>query len=168
MEPNGREPRTVRAEVLTGALLAVVWSIAVPAYAGPKYQTTLVPLQAGTMPGFSASGSSFTLTPSGYKGKIKGVVDGTGMRVTTNPADPADKYKFVLELEVPARGAFIFTAGEFDLKKGNGTFAGSLHFDPPIVSGDGVAVNALRLRDPSTRTSAATAWSSPSPPERVE
>ncbi len=56
-----------------------------PVHAGGKYQTTLVPNVAGTHPGFSATGSSIKMQNGRVTGKIKGVVDGTGNRVTTDP-----------------------------------------------------------------------------------
>ncbi len=123
-------------------------------HAATKYQTSLVPNVAGTMPGFSANGSSIQLNSHlALKGKIKGVVDSTGARITTDPANPADNYSVEVDIFVPHTGGTETVTVSFDLKNGNGTFSEDLSSDPVLTAaatGDGVAVLAVRVKDNST------------------
>jgi hypothetical protein len=126
-------------------------AVAVPVHAGSKYQTTLVPNQANTMPGFSASGSSIKIDGHRMlKGKIKNVVDIGGNRVTTDPMVATDNYSVEMDLEVPATAATGTVSVSFDLKNGNGNFAADVSGDAVFsgaATGAGVAVNAVRVKD---------------------
>jgi len=144
-----QSPRQIAAvATLTAALIVLSGAAGV---AGTKYQTSLVPNAAGTMPGFAAQGSSIKIDGHGnLKGKIKNVVDGTGNRVTTDPTDSADNYTVEIDLAVPATAGGGTVIVSFDLKNGNGTFALSITGDPALAGaavGDGVAVNAVRVKD---------------------
>jgi len=124
---------------------------ATPAHAGTKYHASLVPILADQMPGFSALGSSIDInTHRALKGKIKNVVDGTGARITTDPANPADNYSVEVDLFVPATAVSGTVTESFDLTNGNGKFSADLTADPVFmgaVSGDGVAVREVRVKD---------------------
>ena len=65
-----------------------------PAHAGTRYLTSLVPVVAGRLPGFSAAGSSVKVDGSRrvLRGKIKRVVDGNGMPVS------ADNYRVEVDI----------------------------------------------------------------------
>lgn len=125
-----------------------------PAHAGTKYQTSLVPLIAGSTPGFSAKGSSIKLDDKlRLKGKIKKVVDGAGVRVTTDGVPSPDDYSVEVDLAVAAGTAAGTVTVFFDLNNGNGKFAADLSTDPVIsaaAAGDGIAVNAVRVKDASS------------------
>jgi hypothetical protein len=136
--------------VLFGAAIG----LAIPAHAGTKYHASLVPTVAGTMPGFSARGSSIDINGHRLlKGKIKNVVDGTGARITTDPIDPLDNYSVEVDLSVPVTAASGTVTLSFDLTNGNGKFAQDITSDPvfsgavPAVVGDGVAVTGVRVKD---------------------
>ena len=136
--------------VLGLAICAVLWGAVGPVHASSKYQTTLVPNLAGTNPGFSASGSSIKIQHGMVTGKIKGVVDGAGNRVTTDPTNPADNYSVRVdftELNMGTTGAVTVT---FDLKNGNGSFAkdASTAFSAAgATPGDGIAIDDVRVID---------------------
>ena len=140
---------------LAGGVLALAALLALgtaPAQAGTKYQTTLVPNVAGTMPGFSAKGSSVKLDGSRHmlSGKLKNVIDGTGARVTTDTTMPGDNYSVEVDLSIPAVPATTTVTASFDLMNGNGKFAVDLGTDPVFaaaVVGQGVAVLAVRVKD---------------------
>ena len=115
-----------------------------PVHAGSKYQTTLVPNQAGTNPGFSASGSSIKFDGHRMlKGKLKNVVDGTGNRVnTTTP------YSVEMDVAVGASSGTLTVS--VNLTNGNGTFAAdesSATVFTGAMTGAGVAVNGVRVKD---------------------
>jgi hypothetical protein len=129
-----------------GALVFVSLGFtAAGAHAVTKYQTSLVPDVAGTTPGFSAKGSSIRI--NGHlvlKGKLKGVVDGSGDRIT------ATNYSVEVDVTVPATAASETVTVSFNLKNGNGTFVKDLSTDPVLSAagvGDGVAVTAVRVKD---------------------
>ncbi len=126
---------------------------ATPSLAGTKFQTSIVPDVAGTLPGFSPSGSSIKLDDKlRLKGKIKKVVDGAGVRVTTDGVPSVDDYSVEVDLSVPATAGSGTVTVSFDVKNGNGKFAADLTGDPALVgavSGDGVNVGAVRVKDSS-------------------
>ena len=130
---------------------ALVMFGAAPSVAGTKYQTNLVPTVAGTTPGFAAQGSSIKIDGHGnLKGKIKNVVDGAGNRVTTDVNDAGDNYSVEIDLAVAATAGGGTVTVSFDLKNGNGNFVTSISGDPALAGatvGDGVAVNAVRVKD---------------------
>jgi hypothetical protein len=132
---------------------AAIGIAAVPALAGTKYQTSLVPIAAGSMPGFSSSGSSIKLDDKlSLKGKIKNVVDGAGMRVTTDGVPSSDDYSVEVDLGLASGTSAGTVAVLFDLKNGNGKFSADLTGNPAIaggVSGDGVAVTGVRVKNGS-------------------
>jgi hypothetical protein len=72
-----------------GLLISAAWLAAAgPIQAATTYKASLVPVEANTTPGFSARGSSIKIVSNNQlriKGKIKGVVDVDGNRVTTQP-----------------------------------------------------------------------------------
>jgi hypothetical protein len=142
--------RTWSASVVAAAL-ATVFVAAGPVTAGTKYQTSLVPNVAGTMPGFSANGSSIKIDGHRMlKGKIKKVVDGTGALVTTDGTPSLDDYSVEVDLSVPTTAVSGTVTVKFDLNNGNGKFAADLSGDPVFVGatlGDGVAVTAIRVKD---------------------
>jgi hypothetical protein len=124
----------------------------IQANARTNYQTSLVPNVAGSTPGFSAKGSSLKISGShlALKGKIKNVVDDTGARITTDALNPADNYSVEVDLSVPHTAATSTVVVSFDLKNGNGKFSTDLSSDPAIdgaTAGDGVAVEAVRVKD---------------------
>ncbi len=133
------------------ALVAFGVFFASTAVAGTKYQTSLVPNVAGTLPGFASSGASIKLDDKlAVKGKVKTVVDAVGDRITTDPENPLDDYKVEIDLAVPATAASGTISISFDLKNGNGKFQADISGDPVFVgtsSGDGVAVEAVRVLD---------------------
>ena len=136
--------------VLGLAISAVLWGAVGPVHAGSKYQTTLVPNLAGTNPGFSASGSSIKIQHGMVTGKIKGVVDGAGNPVTTDPTNPADNYSVSVaftELSMGTTGSVTVT---FDLTNGNGTFAkdatGAFSAAGATL-GDGITIDSVRVID---------------------
>lgn len=123
------------------------------AFAGTKYQTSLVPDVAGTNPGFSAKGSSIKVDDQlRLKGKIKNVVDAAGLRVTTDGVPSLDDYSVEVDLSVPATGASGTLVVPFDLTNGNGKFSLDFSADPILAgaaSGDGVRVLGVRVKDSS-------------------
>jgi hypothetical protein len=127
--------------------------VAGPASALSKYQTTLIPLQAGTKPGFSASGSSIKL--DGHRKllvKIKNVVDGTGARVTTDPNNASDNYSVEIDVDIPATAATGTVTVSFDLKNGNGGASADVSTNVVFTgatTGDGVGIDAVRVKDGS-------------------
>ena len=125
--------------------------LAGPAYAGSKYQTTLVPNVAGANPGLAAAGSSIKIDGHlALKGKVKKVVDGAGALVSTDGVPSLDDYKIEVDLSVPATAVSGTVTVPFDLNNGNGKFSADLSGDPVFVGavlGDGVAVTAIRLKD---------------------
>jgi len=130
---------------------AAMLSAAAPAHAGSKYQTTLVPTTSTSQPGFSANGSSIKINGMrALKGKIKKVVDGAGMLVTTDPMNAADNYTVEVDLAVPATAAMGTVSVSFDLTNGNGTFSADISSNPVFTGamlGDGVSVLAVRVKD---------------------
>ena len=124
---------------------------AAPAYAGTKYHTNLVPLVEHTTPGFSPHGSHLKINDHRHlKGQIKRVVDATGAKVTTDGTPSADDYSVEVDLAIPATGGSETVTVHFDLKKGHGEFKVDLSTDPVLsaaAAGDGVAVNAVRVKD---------------------
>ena len=132
-------------------LPALMASGASPAHAGSKYQTTLVPTTATSQPGFSAKGSSIKIDGHrALKGKIKKVVDGAGMLVTTDGVPSSDDYTVEVDLAVPATAATGTVSVKFDLGNGNGKFAADISGDPVFTGatlGDGVSVLAVRVKD---------------------
>ncbi len=121
------------------------------AFAGTKYQTSLVPNVAGAMPGFAAHGSSIKIDGHrALKGKLKKVVDGTGALVTTDGTPSSDDYTVEVDVSVPATAVTGTISVAFDLKNGNGKFAADISADPAFAGatlGDGVAVGAVRVKD---------------------
>jgi len=115
------------------------------AHAGTKYQTSLVPDVALLTPGFSANGSSIQLNGKlALKGKIKGVVDVNGDRIT------ATNYSVEVDLSIPATATTETVTVSFDLTNGNGKFSADLSADPGLSAaavGNGVAVLAVRVKD---------------------
>ncbi|MBI3769734.1 MAG: hypothetical protein HY271_14770 [Deltaproteobacteria bacterium] len=113
----------------------------------------MVPTVAGVMPGFSASGSSIKIDGHrSLKGKLKNVVDVTGARVTTDPMNTADNYSVEVDVAVAATATTGTVTVSFDLKNGNGGFAADVSGDPVLIGatlGDGVAINAVRVKDGS-------------------
>ena len=124
-----------------------------PALAGTKYQTSLVPILAGSTPGFSSSGSSIKLDDKlSLKGKVKKIVDGAGMRVNTDGVPSADDYSVEVDLGLASGTAAGTVVVPFDVTNGNGKFSVDLTGDPAIAgggSGDGVAVTGVRVKDSS-------------------
>jgi len=124
-----------------------------PVAAGTKFQTSLVPTVAGTPPGFSASGSSLFIDGHRQlKGKIKKVVDGAGLLVTTDGTPSLDDYRVEIDLTVAATATTGTAVVKFDVKNGNGKFSASLSGDPVFTGaavGDGVAVTGIRVKDGS-------------------
>jgi len=143
----------VRTWTMAAVIPALALVVASPVSAGTKFQTSLVPNVAGSMPGFSAKGSSIKIDGHrNLKGKIKKVVDGTGALVTTDDMNPADNYTVEVDLSVPATAAAGTITVSFDVKNGNGTFAADVSGDPVFagaVLGDGVAVTGIRVKDSS-------------------
>lgn len=131
--------------------LGAAFVIAAPAIAGTKFQTSLVPLVAGSHPGFSSNGSSIKLDDHlNLKGKIKKVVDGTGALVTTDGVPSSDDYHVEVDLGLASGTTTGTVTVAFDLKNGNGKFSTSLSGNPALtggMSGDGVAVNGVRVKD---------------------
>ena len=125
--------------------------LAGPAYAGTKYQTSLVPNVAGASPGFAAAGSSIKIDGQlALKGKVKKVVDGTSALVSTDGVPSADDYKIEVDLSVPATAVIGTVTVPFDVNNGNGKFSSDLSGDPVFVGaalGAGVAVTAIRVKD---------------------
>jgi hypothetical protein len=130
-----------------------------PGHAATTYKANLVPLEAGTAPGFSANGSSVKIVGKNklsLKGKIKNVVDVDGNRVTTQRNDPDDDY--ILEIDIfvpatdPATDAFSTISIPFDLKNGNGKFKTRMLADDLLkgaVRGYGILIEAIRIFDGS-------------------
>jgi hypothetical protein len=143
--------RFARHGVVTTALVATALLTASSALAVTKYQTSLVPNVAGETPGFATTGSSISIDGHGLlKGKIKKVVDGSGLAVTTDPLNPADNYSVEVDLAVAATATSGTVTVSFDVKKGNGNFSADISADPVLanaVLGDGVAVTGVRVRD---------------------
>jgi hypothetical protein len=138
--------------VLVLAICAVLWGAVGSAHAGSKYQTTLVPNLAGTNPGFSASGSSIKIQHAMVTGKIKGVVDDAGNRVTTGPTNPYTIHVSFTELSMGTTGAVTVT---LNLKNGNGTFAqdaSSAFSAAGVTAGDGIAIDSVRVMDNMSNT----------------
>jgi hypothetical protein len=135
------------------ALAAGVALSASSALAGTKYQTSLVPTVSGAMPGFSAKGSSIKIDGHrSVKGKLKKVVDGAGALVTTDPLNPTDNYSIEIDVAAAAVPVSGTVTVSFDVKNGNGTFAADISADPALagaVLGNGIAVNAVRVKDGS-------------------
>lgn len=131
------------------ALVAASLCCASAALAGTKYQTSLVPNVAGTVPGFASSGASIKLDDKlAVKGKLKTVVDGSGNRITTDTENSADDYKVEIDLAVGTTSATISIS--FDLKNGNGKFQEDISGDAVFAgatSGDAVAIEAVRVLD---------------------
>jgi hypothetical protein len=134
------------------AFTIAVLLLALPAFAGTKYQTSLVPNQDGSMPGFSSSGSSIRIDDHlQVTGKIKRVVDG-GDLVSTESDSTTDDYSVEIDLAVAATGSSGTITISFDVKNGNGTFKADISADPVLSGaaiGDGVAVNGVRVKDSS-------------------
>jgi hypothetical protein len=134
------------------ALVAAL-AIAAPAVAGTKFQTSLVPLVAGAHPGFSSNGSSIKLDDHlNLSGKVKKVVDGTGALVTTDGVPSSDDYHVEVDLGLMSGTTTGTVSVAFDLKNGNGKFQANLTGNPALaggMSGDGVAVNGVRVKDSS-------------------
>ena len=126
-----------------------------PAAAGTTYQASLVPIESGTAPGFSARGSSIKIVESGklrLKGKIKRVVDAAGDRVTTDRGNAADDYSIEVKFFVPATDQEGAVSIPFDLKNGNGKFRAHPGSDPVFaqaVAGDGIMIEEVRVLDSS-------------------
>lgn len=135
------------------ATCAALGIATVPALAGTKYQTSLVPILAGTTPGFSATGSNIKLDDKlRLKGKVKKVVDGAGARVTTDGVPSMDDYSVEVDLGLASGSAAGTVVVSFDLTNGNGKFSADLTGDPALaggVSGDGVGVTGVRVKDGS-------------------
>lgn len=147
------ETRFVLHTFVATVLVAGMAFSASSALAGTKYQTSLVPTVSGTMPGFSQKGSSIKIDGHrSLKGKLKKAVDGTGALVTTDPMNPADNYSVEVDVAVAATATSGTVTVSFDLKNGNGTFAADISGDPALagaVLGDGIAINAVRVKDGS-------------------
>jgi hypothetical protein len=132
---------------------AAMLAAASPAHAGSKYQTTLVPTTTASQPGFSAKGSSIKINGArALKGKIKKVVDGTGMLVTTDGTPSLDDYTVEVDLAVAATAMTGTVTVAFDLDNGNGKFAADISGDAVFTGamlGDGVSVLGVRVKDSS-------------------
>jgi hypothetical protein len=144
----------MKARLATSVLAAVAALLATTAaVAGTKYQTSLVPIAADTMPGFSASGSKLKLDDQlSLKGKIKKVVDGSNARVTTDGVPSGDDYSVEVDLGLASGSAAGTVTVPFDLNNGNGKFSADLTGHPALaggISGDGVAVTAVRVKNGS-------------------
>ncbi len=136
--------------------ISAAWLIAAaPGYAGTTYKANLVPVEAGTAPGFSANGSSIKLVSSNrlkLKGTIKKVVDVDGNRVTTQRNDPDDDYILEIDIFVPAIDASSTISIPFDVKNGNGKFKSRVPPDDVLkgaVRGYGMLIEAIRIFDGS-------------------
>jgi hypothetical protein len=136
------------------AFLSLLFLLApAAALGGSTYQTTLVPDEADTSPGFSAKGSSIKIVSKGnlrLKGKIKRVVDDTGDRVTTDPKDGNDDYCVEIDLFVAATGNPGTSQICFDVKNGNAKFKHKLGGGPALAGaqkGDAVTVREVRVLD---------------------
>jgi hypothetical protein len=131
-------------------LIAVVVAAA-PAAAGTKYETSLVPLMAGELPGFAATGSSIKIDDHlRLKGTLKKVVDSSGARVTTDGVPSGDDYRVEVDVGIASGTTATTITVAFDVKNGNGTFQADLSGDPVLASaqsGDGIAVNGVRVRN---------------------
>ncbi len=115
-----------------------------PVHASSKYQTTLVPNLTGTHPGFSASGSSIKIQNGKVTGKIKGVVDGTGNRVT---ASNYSVHVSFTELNMGTNGSITVS---FNLTNGNASFsqdATAAFSAAGATTGDGIAIDGVRVMD---------------------
>ena len=127
---------------------AVMISLAfasVPALAGTKFQTSLVPTLVGASPGFSNAGSSVKIDINAVKGKIKKVVDGAGALVSTDGTPSADDYTIEIDtLEANATTGMLVIP--FDLTNGNGKFSLSLSgvFTP---AGQSLSFTGIRVKD---------------------
>ena len=137
--------------LLALAAVAALPLVAAPVHAGTKYQTNLVPELAGSTPGFSANGSSIKIDDKlSIKGKIKGVVDALGDKVTTDSVDSNDDYVVQIDLAIDASHAAGAVFIHFDVKKGNATFATSLVGNPLLAgatAGMGVTVHRIEVRN---------------------
>ena len=135
------------------AAVTVAFTTAAPVHAGSKYQTTLVPTTSTAQPGFSANGSSIKINGKReLKGKIKKVVDGAGMLVTTDGVPSSDDYTIEVDLAVPATAATGTVSVAFDVNNGNGKFAADISGNAVFTGaalGDGVSVLAVRVKDNS-------------------
>ena len=126
-----------------------------PGYAATTYKANLVPVEAGTAPGFSANGSSVKIVSKNklsLKGKIKNVVDVDGNRVTTQRNDPDDDYILEIDIFVPATDASSTISIPFDVKNGNGKFKSRVPADDVLkgpVRGYGMLIEAIRIFDAS-------------------
>ena len=133
------------------ATCAAVGIATAPALAGTKYQTSLVPILAGSTPGFAASGSSIKIDDKlRLKGKVKKIVDGAGDRVTTDGIPSADDYSVEVDLGLASGTSAGTVVVSFDVNNGNGKFSVDLTGDPAIAGGgpgDGVAVTGVRVND---------------------
>jgi hypothetical protein len=141
-------------------VISAAWLIAAdPGYAATTFKASLVPVEAGTTPGFSANGSSIKLVSKNrlsLKGKIKKVVDVDGNRVTTQRNDPDDDYMLEIDIFVPATDpatdAFRTISIPFDLKNGNGKFKTRMLADDLLkgaVRGHGILIEGVRILDAS-------------------
>ena len=139
-----------------GLLISAAWLAASgPIHAATTYQASLVPVQADTVPGFSARGSSIKIVSNNQlrmKGKIKQVVDVDGNRVTTRPEDSDDDYTVEVDFFVPATDDSGTISMLFDLKNGNGKFRMHVNGNdafPDAMRGDGVVIEEVRIFDAS-------------------
>lgn len=133
------------------ALTVGLFSLAAPAYAITKYQTSLVPNFWSATPGFSAKGSKIKINGHrSLKGKIKKVVDGTGTLVSTDGVPSADDYKIEVDLLVPTTALFGTVTVPFDVKNGNGKFSVNIMANPILFGaafGDALVIQAIRVKD---------------------
>jgi hypothetical protein len=121
--------------------------------AATMFQASLVPNESEATPGFRASGSSLKLVSAGnlrLMGKLKGVVDGSGDEVTTDPGDPDDDYCVEVDLFVAATAQAGTAEVCFDVRNGNASFKANLGGEPALAGsakGDGVTVREIRVLD---------------------
>jgi hypothetical protein len=150
--------KTSIASTILGLLFAIGW-LGAPASAGAatSFQTSLVPVEADSAPGFSSRGSSIKIVSGNnqlqVKGKVKKVVNEDGDPVTTERSDSDDDYKVEIDLFVPATDRSGTVPVAFELKNGNGGFKTRVSRSDPAfedaMKGDGVIVEGVRVFDAS-------------------
>jgi hypothetical protein len=140
----------MKASLMTtlAATCAAVGIATAPALAGTKFQTSLVPILAGSTD--SRKAQHQTDDKLRLKGKVKKIVDGAGERVTTDGVPSADDYSVEVDLGLASGTSAGTVVVPFDVTNGNGKFSLDLTGNAAITgggSGDGVGVTGVRVFD---------------------